>query len=139
MASGEHTDALRQALVAVRDLRAKIGRHESAKSEPIAIVGMACRFPGGAVNPESYWRLMHNGNDALVEVPKSRWDIDRFFDPDPETPGKMYTRVGGFLQEPIDRFDPQFFGIPPREAESMDPQQRLLLEVCWEALERSLG
>ena len=137
MASGEHTDALRQALVAVRDLRAKIGRHESAKSEPIAIVGMACRFPGGAVNPESYWRLLHNGNDALVEVPKSRWDIDRFFDPDPETPGKMYTRVGGFLQEPIDRFDPQFFGIPPREAESMDPQQRLLLEVCWEALERA--
>jgi len=135
MAGSEHTDALRQALVAVRDLRSKLGKHESAKSEPIAIVGMACRFPGGAVNPEAYWELLRDGNNALVEVPQDRWDINGFFDPDPEVPGKMYTRVGGFLREPIDRFDPQFFGITPREAECMDPQQRLLLEVSWEALE----
>ncbi|OKH17705.1 beta-ketoacyl synthase [Hydrococcus rivularis NIES-593] len=101
--------------------------------EPIAIVGIGCRFPG-ANNPESFWQLLRNGVEAISEVPKSRWDVDRFYDPDPAKPGKTHTRRGGFLED-IDRFDPQFFGISPREANTIDPQQRLLLEVAWEALE----
>jgi acyl transferase domain-containing protein len=86
--------------------------------------------------PEEYWRLLRSGGDGVVEVPKDRWDIDAFYDPDPDAAGKMYTRWGGFLGE-VDRFDPHFFGLSPREAVSMDPQQRLLLEVSWEALERA--
>ncbi|VFM98206.1 MAG: epothilone polyketide synthase D, partial [Candidatus Kentron sp. G] len=102
-------------------------------TESIAIIGMGCRFPG-ADNPEGYWQLLQDGVDAIGEVPRERWDIDTWFDPDPKVPGKTYVRHGGFLSG-IDRFDPQFFGISPREATDMDPQQRLLLEVGWEALE----
>lgn len=102
---------------------------------PIAIVGMGCRFPGGASNLVSYWRNLLQGVDAIVDVPTDRWDHRRYISDDPARPGKSYARQGGFLQEPIDRFDPMFFGIPPREAECMDPQQRLLLEVAWEAME----
>ncbi|NNJ84898.1 MAG: acyltransferase domain-containing protein, partial [Gammaproteobacteria bacterium] len=100
-----------------------------------AIIGMGCRFPG-ANNPDAYWELLKNGVDAITEVPSERWDIDAFFDPDPDAPGKVYTRHGGFLSG-IDQFDPQFFGISPREAMDMDPQQRLVLEVGWEALENA--
>ena len=96
---------------------------------------MACRFPGGAHSVEEYWRLLVDGRDAIVEVPPARWDVDAFFDTDPDVPGKMNTRWGGFLQQPAEMFDPTFFGIAPREAASMDPQQRILLEVAWEALE----
>ncbi|HZO24736.1 MAG TPA: polyketide synthase, partial [Chloroflexota bacterium] len=101
--------------------------------EPIAIVGLGCRFPG-APDPASFWRLLREGGEAIREVPPDRWDVDALFDPDPEAPGKMTSRRAGFLDQ-IDRFDPAFFGISPREARSMDPQQRLLLEVAWEALE----
>jgi acyl transferase domain-containing protein len=101
--------------------------------EPIAIIGIGCRFPN-ANNPESFWKLLHNGIDAIAQVPKDRWDIDAFYDPNVGTPGKMNTRWGGFL-DMVDQFDPGFFGISPREAERMDPQQRLVLEVAWEALE----
>jgi acyl transferase domain-containing protein len=101
--------------------------------EPIAIVGIGCRFPG-APGPEAFWHLLRDGVDAVREVPASRWNRDAFYDPDPSTPGKMNCRRGGFLED-VDRFDPQFFGIAPRELRSMDPQQRLLLEVAWEALE----
>ncbi len=103
--------------------------------EPIAIIGIGCRFPG-AKDPESFWQLLRNGVDAIAEVPKERWDIDTFYDPEPGTPGKMSTRWGGFLDQ-VDQFDPSFFGISPREVERMDPQQRLVLEVAWEALENA--
>lgn len=100
-------------------------------SEPIAVIGLGCRFPG-AKDPKAFWQLLRSGTSAISEVPKERWDIDRYYDPEPGTPGKMYTRYGGFIEQ-IDRFDSGFFGISPREAERIDPQQRLLLEVVWEA------
>ena len=103
--------------------------------EPVAIVGIGCRFPGGASNPNKFWQLLSKGRDAIVDVPKDRWDIRRFYDPDPDKPGKTYVKQGGFLKEKVDEFDPLFFGISPREAETMDPQQRLLLEITWEAFE----
>ena len=103
--------------------------------EPIAIIGVGCRFPG-AEHPEAFWQLLRNGVDAVREVPPDRWDIDALYDPTSGMPGKMNTRWGGFLRE-VDRFDPEFFGIAPREALYMDPQQRLLLEVAWEALEQA--
>jgi len=107
-----------------------------ALSEPIAIIGMGLRFPGGADTPESYWELLREGREAISPIPASRWDLDAYYDPTPGTPGKMYTRHGAFIQG-VEDFDPQFFGISPREASRMDPHQRLLLEVSWEALERA--
>src|SRR6266571_5773300 len=109
------------------------GMNQETGIEPIAIVGMGCRFPG-AKDPEAFWRLLHDGLGAITEVPVDRWDINSLYDPNPGTPGRMSTRWGGFLEH-VDQFDPHFFGISPREARRMDPQQRLLLEVAWEALE----
>jgi acyl transferase domain-containing protein/thioesterase domain-containing protein/SAM-dependent methyltransferase/acyl carrier protein len=102
--------------------------------EPVAIIGMGCRFPGGANSPEAYWKLLRDGTDAVTDIPSDRWDVDRFFDPDPAAPGKMYTRRGAFV-DGVDEFDAAFFGITPREASDIDPQQRVLLEVTWQALE----
>jgi acyl transferase domain-containing protein/NAD(P)-dependent dehydrogenase (short-subunit alcohol dehydrogenase family)/acyl carrier protein len=102
-------------------------------NEPIAIIGMGCRFPG-APSPEAYWQLLTSGGDALRFTPPERWSLNRFHDPDVRIPGKVITRRGGYLEQ-IDRFDARFFGISPREANCLDPQQRLLLELSWETLE----
>ena len=112
----------------------KAGAEQRYETEPIAIIGIGCRFPGLAPDPESFWQLLRNGVDAITEVPANRWDINNFYDPNPGIPGKMNTRWGGFLEQ-VDQFDSHFFGISPREAARIDPQQRLLLEVAWEALE----
>ncbi|MGW0966443.1 SDR family NAD(P)-dependent oxidoreductase [Streptomyces sp. NPDC002516] len=106
------------------------------RDDDIAIISMACRFPGGADDPESLWRLLDEGAEAVDEVPAGRWDTEGIHDPDPEATGKAYTLRGGFLAG-IDRFDAAFFGISPREAAAMDPQQRVLLETGWEAIERA--
>ncbi|MET0151686.1 MAG: beta-ketoacyl synthase N-terminal-like domain-containing protein, partial [Candidatus Binatia bacterium] len=102
--------------------------------EPIAIIGVGCRFPGGASGPDAFWRLLSDGVDAVREVPADRWNADAYYDPTPGRCGKSITRWGGFVDD-VERFDPGFFGISPREAAFMDPQQRMLLEVAWEALE----
>lgn len=111
----------------------RVDREQGIATEPVAIIGLSCRFPG-ASNPEAFWQLLRNGADAITEVPSERFDLRTFYDPNRAAPGKMNTRWGGFLKQ-VDQFDPQFFGISPREAARMDPQQRLLLEVTWEALE----
>jgi len=130
-----HLSPLKRAYLALELAQARIDELVRAKTEPIAVVGMGCRLPGGVEGPDTYWDLLRDGVDAVRETPADRWDVDGFYSPDPGAAGKMCTRLGGFLRERIDQFDPQFFGISPREAESMDPQQRLLLEVAWEALE----
>ncbi|RJO70845.1 SDR family NAD(P)-dependent oxidoreductase [Nocardia panacis] len=126
---------LRQALHRIETLERELAaaRGADAGREPIAIVGMGCRFPG-APDVAGYWRLLTEGGDAITEVPPDRWDIDAYYDPDPDAPGKMSTRAGGFVGGPAE-FDAALFGISAKEADSIDPQQRLLLEVAWEALE----
>ncbi|MGK7921460.1 MAG: alpha/beta fold hydrolase [Trichodesmium sp.] len=114
----------------------KLETVDREKTEPIAIIGVGCRFPGNANDSDSFWNLLHEGIDAVTEIPSDRWDIDSYYDPDPESPLAAYTKHGSFIQQ-VDRFDPSFFGISPREAVSLDPQQRLLLEVTWEALENA--
>ena len=109
-------------------------RAEQGTREPLAVVGIGCRFPGGADTPQEFWNLLCSGTDATCVVPETRWNADKYHDPNPAKVGKMVTRRGGFLPE-IDKFDPQFFGISPREANLLDPQQRLMLQTTWEALE----
>ncbi|NER48712.1 MAG: polyketide synthase, partial [Symploca sp. SIO1A3] len=127
---------MENAFLQIETLQSKLETFENKEKEPIAIIGMSCRFPGGVDSPEAFWQLLNNGVDAITEVPLTRWNIDNYYNPDPETPGKIATRDGGFISQ-IDGFDAPFFGIAPREAQSLDPQQRLLLEVSWEAIERA--
>jgi len=127
---------VKQALAEIRDLRARLAAAESSRREPIAIVGMGMRFPGGVRDAESYAELLWSGRDAVTEIPRQRWSLDALYAEDPDQPGKMTTRHGAFLDD-VDQFDAEFFSISPREAASMDPQQRLILEVGWEALENS--
>ena len=130
------SSAVKRALIEIRRLRDKLERTEKRLSHPIAVVGMGCRFPGGIEDPDAYWSLLQNGDDAITEIPADRWDVDAYFDPDPNASGKVTTRWGGFIND-IDGFDPEFFGISAREACGIDPQQRLLLEVSWAALENA--
>ena len=134
--SGGHSGLLKQALRAVEQMKQKLDAADTRQHQPIAIIGIGCRFPGEVYDTASFWELLKHGREALSAVPPDRWDIDEFYDPDPSKPGKMVSRVGGFLTG-VDLFDAGFFGIAPREAAMMDPQQRLLLEVVWEALENA--
>ena len=116
-------------------LEQSYSRTEPDRTEPIAIVGTGCHFPG-AHGPAAFWQMLHQGIEGISEVPQDRWDIDALYDATPATPGKMITRFGGFI-DGVDQFDPAFFAISPREAERMDPQQRLLAKTTWEALEHA--
>ena len=124
----------KKALLALKQMQGKLEALEQAKHEPIAIIGIGCRFPG-ADNPEEFWQLLQNGKDAIVETPAERWDKSDYY-AQPSTSGKICTIYGGFVPH-LKEFDASFFRIAPREAASLDPQQRLLLEVSWEALENA--
>lgn len=126
----------KQALVALRKMRMELQELKESNSGHIAIIGVACRFPGEVNNPEDYRKILFEGEEVITEIPEDRWDMKTYFDPDPAVPGKMYVRHGGFLSNVYD-FDYEFFGLSEREAASMDPQQRLLLELSWEALENA--
>src|ERR1700751_5553766 len=128
------TEALRK----IDDLTARLEIAEKADIEPIAVVGMACRLPGGVDSPAQYWQFLKDGQNGVIRVPADRWDADAYYSDDHTRQGPICNREGGFLTSwQPDQFDAEFFGISPREAVAMDPQQRLLLETSWEGLENA--
>jgi acyl transferase domain-containing protein len=129
-------EILARALRELKEMKVRLAHAQQEKNEPIAVIGLACRFPGDACTPADYWQLLHQGVDAISEIPADRWPVDSLYDPDPDVAGKMSTRYGGFIKD-VGHFDPTFFGIAPREVPGMDPQHRLCLEVSWEALEHA--
>ncbi|MEL6903638.1 MAG: polyketide synthase, partial [Cyanobacteria bacterium J06606_4] len=135
-ASAATLSPTKRALLALKTLQAKLDALEQARHEPIAIVGMSCRLPGGADTPQALWSHLLRQKDAIAPIPKDRWPNDAFYHPDPSAPGKVITQSGGFVPYLYD-FDAAFFRISPREALTLDPQQRLALELGWEALENS--
>ncbi|HEY2271108.1 MAG TPA: type I polyketide synthase, partial [Streptosporangiaceae bacterium] len=137
MSDEKFLEYLKRTAADLRQVRRRLREVEGRNSEPVAIVGIGCRFPGRADSPEDLWRVVAGGVDAIDGFPDDRgWNTEEVFDPDPEHAGKSYVRQGGFVSD-VAGFDAGFFGISPREAFAMDPQQRMLLEVCWEALERA--
>ncbi len=133
----DNRQLMKNALLELEKMRSRVKvleKREQDSKSPIAIIGMGCRFPHGADNPQALWHLLQNGVDAVTEVPSSRWSLDDYYDPEMDAKGKIYTRYGSFLDQ-VDSFDAGFFGISAREAALMDPQQRLLLEVSWETME----
>jgi acyl transferase domain-containing protein/acyl carrier protein len=125
-----------RALALLKQMQARLDIAERRAREPVAVIGLGCRLPGGVEGAEAFWDQLAAGVDAVREVPPERWDAAAYYDADPDAPGKANTRWGGFLSD-IDLFDAEFFGVSPREAVSMDPQQRLILETAWRALEHA--
>ena len=132
----EQLSPLKRAILELREMRAKLEETDRRQREPIAIVGIGLRLPGGARDESSLWQVLADGVDTISEIPSDRWDLDAYYDLDPDKPGKMNTRHGAFIRG-VDLFDAEFFGVSPREAVTMDPQHRLLMEIAWEALENA--
>jgi acyl transferase domain-containing protein/surfactin synthase thioesterase subunit len=137
MAEETNGKLLKQSLFTIQKLRKQLEDAQKTNKEPIAVIGMACRFPGGCDSPEEYWELLKAGKETIIDIPEDRWDAAEHYDPSAGMIGKMYVKQGNFLKRDVSEFDAKFFKISSAEANSMDPQQRQLLEVCWESLENA--